>query len=280
MKKKLLITGLCVLSLMSYAGTVSAIGLGGIAKTAKKGAEVAQKLNITVEDEKAYGNAMHPYLVSDFGGEHRNKAVQKYVSAIGHNLVPKDSKFDFTFTVINTDMVNAFAMPGGYVYITRGILKSMKNEAQLAAVLGHEIQHVIGRHGKEQLQKAVLAEEGVNLAGSAAGKAGGAIGKDLAKKLAGVFKDLAMAGYGRSQESESDLRGTDYSYQAGYNPNGGVEFFEILFQMQGGVDRGGAYATHPKTKDRINKLSKYIKKKKYSGGKTNEQAFLTMQKKV
>lgn len=183
-----------------------------------------------------------------------NPALTQYVNNIGQNLANvcfrKDIKYHFK--IIDSDVINAFALPGGFIYIYGGALVSMDNEAQLAAVLAHEIGHVAARHGVKQLQKS----QAYSILASILLKNE----KEGIQKLSNITANLVFLGYSRKAEFEADELGTHFTYQAGYDPKGMLEFFEKLKQKE--KDEPSKLEilirTHPSTLDRINNSKSQI----------------------
>lgn len=213
------------------------------------------------EKEIQVGSEEHPKIVKQFGGEYGDRELAAYVRNLGMALAKTSElpNLPWTFTVLNATDVNAFALPGGYVYVTRGLLALASNEAELAGVLGHEIGHVTARHTAQRYSQAMAANIGVQVIGVLGQAAGlGRTGADLAS----LGANLALKSYSREQELESDTLGVRYMTRLGYNPEAVVSFFEKLRAQQaievklaGGdesqVDANNIMATHPRTADRI-----------------------------
>lgn len=173
---------------------------------------------------------------------------QDYINNIGQRIVAVSDRSDlqFRFTVIESDQVNAFAAPGGFVYFYTGLLREMDTESQLAAVMAHEISHVVARHSIRRLQSIMGASIVLDLA------LGGS--SDNAKALASTALGIVMSGYSRSQEAEADNFGTSYMMKAGWDPNGMVSMFGKLEELSGHQEMGFfemLAASHPATEDRI-----------------------------
>ena len=149
--------------------------------------------------------------------------MRAYVDGIGRRLahVSEQPGLPFTFTVLNSDVVNAFALPGGYVYVTAGLMALANNEAELAGVIGHEIGHVTARHTAERYSQAVIAQLGVGLLGAITG---GQAAGDLAGLGAGAY----LSGYSRGQESGADMLGVRYMARAGYDSSAMASFLSSL----------------------------------------------------
>jgi predicted Zn-dependent protease len=214
--------------------------------------------------ELKVGQQQHPQILQQFGGAYQDPKLQAYVTAIGNQLktVSELPKLDFTFTLLNSDVVNAFALPGGYVYITRGLLALADNEAEFAGVMAHEIGHVTARHSAQRYSRGVVAQGGVVIGSVLAGILGGAAAADLAQQAGGVGAQAYLAGYSRDQEFQADELGVRYLARAGYDPTAMASFLEKLQQndtlarklagREDGPDPASSwFATHPRTPDRV-----------------------------
>ncbi len=178
------------------------------------------------EDEQRIGKEQHPYVLKTYG-VYRSKRLQAYINDIGQKLAKVSDRPDlnYTFTVLDDDNVNAFAMPGGYLYITRGMLAHLNSEAELAAVLGHEIAHVTARHAARLETRSKIAKVFGAAAGLATGSSGGFI---LGDAFGGVF----VKGYGRKFELEADELGARNMARAGYPPDAMLATIELLKQKE------------------------------------------------
>ncbi|MDH3701514.1 MAG: M48 family metalloprotease [Alphaproteobacteria bacterium] len=215
----------------------------------------------SVEDDIKLGRKEHPNLVKEFGGAYDNARLQRYVDQVGKTLAhgAEYKQFPYTFTLLNTPIVNAFALPGGYVYISRGLLALAGNEAEMAGVLAHELGHVNARHTAERLSRGQLAQLGV-LAGVL-----GAAALGLPKEMAQIGQSIAMVSiqsFSRKQEFEADTLGVRYMSRAGYEPEALVTFLRTLREQSiieakmrglppGKVDEFNMMSTHPRTVDRV-----------------------------
>jgi predicted Zn-dependent protease len=174
--------------------------------------------------EVALGRETAEQVEREFG-VYYNLELQRYISEVGQKLVDVCERKEITyhFTVLNTPMVNAFATPGGFIFVTRGILKELDDEAELAEVMGHEIGHVVYRHGAKQFEK-VFGYQTILLIGEIITK------RDLSqlKQYTDFFTSLMLIGYSRKNEFEADNSGVRYSLGAGYDPRGMVDFFQKL----------------------------------------------------
>jgi len=213
------------------------------------------------DDEIRIGAEEHPKLIREFGGAYTDVKLRAYINRIGLKLTRHADTSDlaFTFTILNSEKVNALALPGGYVYITRGLLALADNEAEMAGVLAHEIGHVTARHTAERYSTAQAANIGLmvlSVLGSAAGVPSG-VGQ-----LAGFGAQAALQSYSREQELESDMLGVRYLSRAGYSPHSMTSFFhklkvheELERAMEGktGAAPNNIMATHPRTAERISR---------------------------
>jgi len=175
---------------------------------------------------------------------------QKYLNEVGQKIVSVSDRKDITyhFTVIESDQVNAFAAPGGYVYFYTGLLREMHSESEMAAVMAHEISHVVGRHSIKRVQSAM----GVALAYDLV--FGGDNPSAAIDAAIGIGLNLAFTGYSRDAEREADQFGIHYMVKAGYEPKGAEAMFETLARL-GSAGSGGVFeklaSSHPETQERI-----------------------------
>jgi len=203
---------------------------------------------ISESQEIALGQEAHPEILKQFGTV-ENEAMQRYVNDIGQRIaaISHRPSLPWHFTVVDDPVVNAFALPGGFIYFTRGILAHMNSEAELAGVLGHEIGHVTARHSVSQISKSQLFGLGLGL-GSVISPTFGQL-----SQLAQTGLGLLFLKYGRDDERESDQLGVEYMYKVGYDPRELSDFFEVFQRMR--EDEGSAVpdwlSTHPSPPDRI-----------------------------
>lgn len=239
--------------LIRYRGTALALALGGMAATAGGCAPA-----ISTEQEVQIGR-QNAAQVNQQLPIVRDAAVNQYINDLGRSIarVADPRGIQYTFYVVNSNVVNAFALPGGYVYVNRGLIERADNASELAGVLSHEIAHVVERHGIEQVQRAQNANLGLALLyGVLLGRNPGGL-EQVGIQAGG---SLVFASYGRDAEREADLRGVDYMVRAGYNPNGMVRFFnELLAERQRNPSRLEQwFATHPLTEERIQNTSRAV----------------------
>jgi predicted Zn-dependent protease len=182
--------------------------------------------------------------------------INEYVNRVGQNLVRNsDAKVPFTIKVVDSDEINAFALPGGFFYVNSGLVTAADEESELAGVMAHEIAHVAARHGTEQYTKATIAQ----YATIPLIFMGGGLGYGL-YQAAGFLIPLKFLQFSRTAETEADYLGLEYMYKTGYDPTAFVSFFEKV-QAQEKKKPGKlavAFSTHPPTQDRIEKTQANI----------------------
>src|SRR5215510_7118154 len=189
-----------------------------------------------------------------------NNNANAYINALGQQLVskaPNENKFPFYFKIVNDKSINAFALPGGPVYVHRGAIEAADNEAQLAGVMGHEIGHVILRHGTNQATKAQFGQGAVGILGAILGN--GAAGQ-IATIGGGLFANSVLLRYSRDAESQSDLIGTQILYDLGYDPTAMAEFFDKLAKEHKGTKTEEFFSNHPIPENRVTKVNGEIKR--------------------
>jgi predicted Zn-dependent protease len=186
--------------------------------------------------------------------------IAEYVNRIGQNLVRNsDAKVPFTIKVLDTEEVNAFALPGGFFFVNSGLILKADSESELAGVMAHEIAHVAARHGTRQATKGELAQIGMIVASIAVPYTMAGYG---AMQGANLLIPMGFLKFSRSMEKEADFLGLQYMYKAGYDPTSFVDFFEKIESMEkkkpGSVSK--LFSTHPMTDDRIKASQEEIQK--------------------
>jgi len=211
-------------------------------------------------EEVRVGAQEHPKLVKQFGGRYDDPELAAYVTRIGATVaqVTEFPEIRYSFTLLNDEKVNAFALPGGYVHITRGLLALANSEAEVASVLAHEIGHVTARHSAQRYSQAMVANLGLAILGAAGAAAGTSSGVG---DLAAFGAQAYLQGFSREQEFEADMLGIRYMSRAGYDPAAMVSFFRKLdgfTELQavmagdpGAANRFSIMASHPRTGDRV-----------------------------
>jgi beta-barrel assembly-enhancing protease len=186
-----------------------------------------------------------------------DRRVNDYLDRLGKKLAAQApfEKYPYSFKGVNDMSINAFALPGGFLYVNRGTIEAADDEAQLAGVMAHEISHAALRHGTNQASKAYLAQVPLAILG---GIAGTSVGGVLAQVGAGFAADSVLLKYSRDAERQADLLGTQLLCDAGYDPRAIMQFFEKLRGQEGGGKMPQWLSTHPDTENRINDVSAEI----------------------
>lgn len=217
-----------------------------------------QRVQLSPEQEIVIGRQSAPEMAAQHGDLYPDQLLQDYVDQVGNRIVQssvaKDSPYPFEFHLLrDPQTINAFALPGGQVFITAALLGKLNSEAQLAGVLGHEVGHVIGRHGAEHLAKQQLGGALVNAVGIAASDRAG--GGQQAAILAQAVNQMVNLKYGRADELESDRLGFQFMTESGYNPVGIVELMKILDSARGNAGGQPEFmSSHPDPGNRIEQL--------------------------
>ena len=205
--------------------------------------------------DRQVGAQQYAPSVQSQGGEYNvDEGLTRYVSEVGQRLAQHaDLQLDYEFTVLNSDVPNAWALPGGKIAINRGLLTQLNSEAELAAVLGHEIVHAAARHGAQAQSRGTLLSGAVVAAGIASRNSKYA---QLAGLGAGLGAQLISTRYGREAELESDEYGIRYMVAAGYDPQGAVDLQETFVRLSEGRNQdwlSGLFASHPPSRERLQK---------------------------
>ncbi len=233
---------------------------------------------LSESQEVAMGKQSDPDIIRFFG-LYEDKNLQKFIDEKGQQMaaISHRNNLKYEFKIVDSPVVNAFAVPGGYVYFTRGIMAHFNNEAEFAGVLGHEIGHITARHSAKQYSNAMLAQIGL--------VAGMALSPEFAQ-----FADLAQSGigllflkFGRDAESQSDRLGVEYSTKINYDAREMAGFFQTLDRLstQSGSDEVPTFlSTHPDPADREEKVAKlaeeWKRKTKSTSLKVNRDNYLKM----
>ena len=249
-------------------------GLGKLKGIADKGVDAKNKYddyNITDKEEKQLGEQVSQKLRDRFGVMQDEK-VTKYLTLVGSLLAQNSRRptLDWQFIVLDTDGVNAYAAPGGYVHVTRGLLGLMKNEAELAGVLGHELTHITEKH----TVKAIQNQKGISIVGETAG--GGSLRDQfIAKLAAAAFNKIFEGEFSRNDENESDKIGAQIANKVGYVPTGLADVLRKIDARNSGREsrNGGWFASHPDTADRLLNNDKQIKAEKLTASATAESRY-------
>jgi beta-barrel assembly-enhancing protease len=231
-----------------------------------KRAQQAKDMVITEADEIRIGQGVSAKVRARYGVV-QDASVHRYVTLVGASLAitSKRPGLPWTFIVLDTDGVNAFATPGGFIHITRGALGLLTSESELAGVLAHEISHVTGKHTIKALQKS----KGIQLA------ANETLGdKAVFDKFVERGTELVMAGFSREEELEADGEGLKLANAVGYEPSGlGVFLQRLADRNKASTEKQGLFASHPEMQERIDRLAKMAAAAKPAGTATLEERY-------
>lgn len=267
--RKLVVVGLALLSLGSLtscqeiqrAAEDAARASGGerLAKAVRGGGQlIAGLLPIGYEEEQSIGQAIALQVIARYGGVYDHPHLTRYVNLVGRAVALTCDRADieYRFAILNHDSINAFAAPAGYIFVTRGLLKTIRNEAELASVLGHEIGHVTQKHILDIIQRSK------QIAGVAeAGLAYATKNPDAFKNVIdGAVKKLLDEGLDQAKELESDRLGVIFASRVGYDPTAYTTFLERLRTIKG--DDQAFFKTHPNFSNRLSVVQSTISEQK------------------
>ncbi|HVO32849.1 MAG TPA: M48 family metalloprotease [Elusimicrobiota bacterium] len=218
---------------------------------------------ISEKTEISIGRKAKEDIVKEYG-TYKDLDWQIYIDEVGQRLAKVSDRphLAYDFTIVDSDEINAFAVPGGFVFITRGILSELADEAELSIVLGHEITHVAAWHGVEMLQRAGILST-LTALGAIGGMVVGAGEAAIAiAQAAGIYENLYLLGYGRQNEYEADQHGIYYAAKAGYDPEAALTFFKRLDLIEkeemAGQHISPYWQSHPATQDRLKMAKRWI----------------------
>lgn len=219
-----------------------------------------QQVQLSPQQEIVLGLQAGPQLVAQQGGLYPDKLLQQYVEQVGKQVVAKSiasrSPYPFEFHLLsNARTVNAFALPGGQVFLTIALLKRLTSEAQLAAVLSHEVGHVVARHGAEHLTKQPFIQPLLTAVDATAHTA---MTADQTAVLTQAVNQLVSLRYERNDELESDRLGLRFMTEAGYDPQGIVQLMQRLDASRQGGQPPAFFSTHPSPDNRVKRLQTLI----------------------
>jgi predicted Zn-dependent protease len=235
----------------------------------------SQLLLLSMEESIQLGDESKGAVVAEYGGEMPSPELRSYVDLVGRSLADGVEEnyveLPWEFTVLDTDVVNAFALPGGKIFATRGLLEKLDNEAEMAGVLGHEIGHVTAQHVNERISQGLIVS-GITLGATAAASQSDddwvAVGVPL---IVGAAGSGYMLSFSRSQEKEADEQGVKYMAAAGYDPHGMLEVLNVLAEVSAGPRPPEFLSTHPYPETRMETVRKLLAGEyKYT---QNNQAF-------
>ena len=223
----------------------------------KKGIGVVEALQpIGEEEEIVLGEAVAVEAFSRFGGEYPNQVWNRYINLVGKTIAEVSDRptLDFHFAILNSQEQNAFAAPGGYIFITVGLLKTLKNEAELAGVLAHEVAHVTKQHMLETIRRGAVLGSVSELSLTAMKQDP----KMFSSAIDQMTELLFTKGLDKDKEFEADVVGVDYAYRAGYHPRGLEDYLQTLAKEEGHAE-SKFFTTHPSTTERIAKIDVLLK---------------------
>lgn len=223
------------------------------------------------EEEIEFGNYVDAVVTSEFPVL-KDRELQEKISKLGHSLVAVSHRphLKFTFKVLNTSTINAFAGPGGFIYVTTGLLDRLSSRDELASILGHEIGHVCARHSVKEWYNAkriqnilTVIDVGLIFANlpPIATISSDLIG-DFGKKVAALTAIIVYKGYSRVYEAQADRLGVEYAYKSGFDPEASIRVLRKLLEIKKEKGYGEELlilSSHPKTEDRIRDIEKFIK---------------------
>ncbi|MBM4397064.1 MAG: M48 family metalloprotease [Deltaproteobacteria bacterium] len=233
--------------------TAMALGVAAVPGAAGCAGLGEESWIIPEEDEVALGQRFNQELLAQMPEFKGDPAVIQYVAQMGAAIAavsdrPPNGVLQYRFTVVDSDEINAFAIPGGYVYVTKGLLKTARSGAEVASIVAHEIGHIAARHGVKQLETMMLAQGLGSLIGD----------EQIAELVSGAIQVGTGLTFSKDQEREADRLGVAYANAAGWNPWGMVDFFSFLLTLEPkekGNDPltglGELFATHPDTAERV-----------------------------
>ena len=231
---------------------------------------------ISEADEIELGREAAPEVEKEFGGLYPDPGLQAYVNEVGLKVAKTSHRPDlpYEYGVLNTNIVNALALPGGKIYITRGLLMRLDNEAELAAILGHETGHITAKHSVQYLQRQL----GINLILTAIDYSLSKKNPQRVKAVAQVSASLINLRYSRDDEYQADELGVEYSSKAGYDPHGMLGVLQTLYEAQEREpsDLEEFVHTHPLTSKRIEEVEELLEEDypgPEAGWLVNEQRF-------
>lgn len=252
--------GLALATLLATGARAGQLGqLGKVTEGMKKVGEL-RDLQVTDAEEQQLGQDVSQRIRERYGVV-QSAPVHRYVSLVGRTLAAASSRpgLPWTFIVLDTDGVNAFAAPGGYIHVTRGALALMQDEAELAGVLAHEIVHVTGKHTIRSIQKTKAVQMGASetLSGNAA---------LLDRVVSATYESIVERGFGRDDEREADAEGVALSSRVGYQPAALRSFLTRLKERNASSrERRGLFASHPDMQSRLEGIAGTITKQKLAG---------------
>jgi predicted Zn-dependent protease len=221
-----------------------------------------QRVDLSREQEIALGLEAAPEMARQYGGLHPDQEAQATVDAVGNRIVSQSSAnttdYEYAFHLLADEQtINAFALPGGQVFITAGLYNQLRTEGELAGVLGHEVGHVVGRHSAEQMAKSRLVE-GLTGAAVLAAYDPDNPNSVSSAQLAALVGQMVTMKFSREDELESDRLGVRFLAESGYDPRAMIRVMEVLAQASQGPRQPEFFNTHPNPENRIGEIEAAI----------------------
>ena len=256
---------------MAWVVTGAAVFSGGCETNPATGR--SQFIVMSRATEIQTGTELKPQLTQEYGGELSDAVAQAYLTEVG-SAMAATTEGDFPslpweFTLLDSDVINAFALPGGKVFISRGLVSRMADEAQMAGVIGHEIGHVTARHVNDRMLSVGLTQFGQTIVDAALAGRADAI-RQVGTAVYGLGGQGVITGFSRGQELESDALGIRYMTNVGYDPVAQREVMEILAQASAGPRQVEFLSTHPYPETRIRRIDELLATE-YAGATAGER---------
>jgi len=221
----------------------------------------SQFIVISPEETAQMGEQAKPEMIKEYGGEVKSPELRRYIEQVGRRLsrhVEDEFKgTNWEFITLDSDVINAFALPGGKVFMSRGLLQQLDSEAGVAGVLGHEIGHVTARHVDERISHSMLVQGLVSVGGAVVGGEG--LAQLIPTVIGGVGQGYLLK-FSRDQESEADRQGLKYMTRSGYDPMGMADVMKVLIAASEGNEQWEILSTHPDPKKRLEDILHGIEK--------------------
>ena len=270
-----------------FLDAVKGLNIGGapVGDMLGAAADLFEGLSLGEEDELRIGEALYPRLIAQSNGAYRNSRVQDAMKSFAAPLFKTSTRdaMKWDITVLNDDVPNAWALPGGKLAVNRGLVRYVANEHELAAVLSHEIGHVENAHAIKELRTkkatGALTDAGKAVIRTQAG-AGGAITDQFIDAISPAITGLVTSGYSRGAEFEADHFILTSFEKTGYDPKQAPGFFRTLLELIPASQEGttSLFSSHPVTKDRIAKLEEDAAGLSYAGKKSGDRDFAELRK--
>jgi predicted Zn-dependent protease len=230
---------------------------------------------VSVNDEIALGRKTQQQVRQQVPSL-RDAQVNRYIDALGARIAARADgpRYPYSFDVANRRDINAFALPGGPIWVHRGLIDAAQTEAQLAGVIAHEVAHIANRHAAEQITRGTMANVGLGLLGAFLGEGRGS---QIAQLGAGFAANATMMKFSRDHEREADVKALRYMKSAGYDPRGMVEFLQVLRSRQRS-DPGAVqtfFSSHPAPAERVRRLQQEANR--LAGGRRDSTTFRSVQ---